>query len=274
MKTSTQKRVHKIGEKKVFDKYDYYTKAVQSADSDVEFFKKVHSEAGGKNPQILREDFCGTFELSQTWVESGAKLKAIGLDLDPEPIEYGKNRFNRKATDSQKSRLQILEKNVLQGPLPKADVIAALNFSYFIFQERETLKSYFKNCFESLLPKGVLIADIFGGSLCYDQNEEKTVHKQFTYFWEQAGFDPVHNKAVFHIHFRPKGSAKLERVFTYDWRMWSIPEIRDLMREVGFKTTHVYWEGTTKKGTGNGIFTRTEKGESCQSWIAYIVGVK
>ena len=70
------------------------------------------------------------------------------------------------------------------------------------------------------------------------------------------------------------GQKKNERVFTYDWRMWSIPELRDILFEVGFKKTHIYWEGTTKAGEGDGNFTRTEKGESCLSWIAYIAAEK
>ena len=56
--------------------------------------------------------------------------------------------------------------------------------------------------------------------------------------------------------------------------MWSIPELRELLAEVGFKKTHIYWEGTNRKGFGNGIFTRTEKGEPCESWIAYVVAEK
>lgn len=63
-------------------------------------------------------------------------------------------------------------------------------------------------------------------------------------------------------------------VFTYDWRMWSISELREIMDEVGFKETKVYWEGTNRLGGGNGVFSEVEKGEACLSWIAYIVGVK
>jgi hypothetical protein len=47
-----------------------------------------------------------------------------------------------------------------------------------------------------------------------------------------------------------------------------------MLRETGFKKTHVYWEGTTRGGEGNGVFKRTETGEDCQAWIAYVVGEK
>ena len=50
-------------------------------------------------------------------------------------------------------------------------------------------------------------------------------------------------------------------------------EIRELMLEAGFKHTHVYWEGYTKSGDGNGIFKRTETGdEESDGWVAYVVG--
>ena len=42
----------------------------------------------------------------------------------------------------------------------------------------------------------------------------------------------------------------------------------------GFKRSTVYWEGDDAKGGGNGIFTKTEIGESCLSWIAYVVAEK
>ncbi|MEK7357358.1 MAG: class I SAM-dependent methyltransferase, partial [Bdellovibrionota bacterium] len=142
------------------------------------------------------------------------------------------------------------------------------------FKERSMMKSYFHNCSSTLNPGGLLIVDVFGGSQCQEANEEVTKQKDFTYYWEQENFDPITNEALFHIHFKPKGHRKIEKAFTYDWRMWTIPELREMMRETGFKRTHVYWEGTTRSGTGDGKFKRAEKGEECQAWIAYVVGEK
>jgi hypothetical protein len=44
------------------------------------------------------------------------------------------------------------------------------------------------------------------------------------------------------------------------------------MLEAGFRRTHVYWEGTTRTGDGNGDFKRAENGEECDAWVVYIVG--
>lgn len=274
MTTKARKRVSSRKPKKYFDKYALYKKAVQSPDVDAEFLQGVYKELRGKDPISFREDFCGTFALSCEWVKLGSRMIAHGVDLDPEPLEYGRHQYLVKLSPSQKERLHLMEGNVQTADMPAVDLAAAMNFSYFIFQTRDEMKKYFSNVYRSLKDKGVFVVDLFGGSLCQDAFEEKTNKGGFTYYWDQESFDPVTHRAIFHIHFRMKGKPRQDRVFTYDWRMWSLPEIREIMLDVGFTKTHVYWEGTNKSGGGNGVFTRTEKGEACQSYIAYVVGEK
>ncbi len=257
-----------------FDKYAIYKRAVQSPDNDVEFLRDTYRELKGRLPLTLREDFCGTFSICCEWIKLGAKFRAHGVDLDYEPIHYGLGNNLPKLSPAQRARFEVHQENVLSPGLPHADVICAMNFSYFIFKERAMLRAYFENCLTTLHPGGILVADCFGGSLCQESNEEKTKMRGFIYYWDQESFDPVSNHAVFHIHFKLDGRKKVENVFSYDWRMWSIPEIRELMLDAGFRKTHVYWEGTTRSGDGNGVFKPVEKGEECQAWIAYIVGEK
>ncbi len=256
------------------DKYYYYNKSVQSADVDVKFFRDTYKELKDKKPETFREDFCGTFKLSCEWVKLNDSFKAFGVDLDPEPIAYGKEHYLPKLKDQQIERVDIQEGNVLDPELPNADIIAACNFSYFIFKQRKTLADYFKNVLGGLNDDGIFILDIFGGSECYEPNEEETEHDGFSYFWDQDSFDPVTNEAMFYIHFKPKGEKKMKRAFTYDWRLYSIPEVKEILGEVGFKNVHVYWEGTDEDGEGDGEFKRVTKGEDCESWIAYIVAEK
>ncbi len=270
-KNSTKKSKAK---KREFDKYFYYEKSVQSADNDVHFLKKTFREIRGKNPKILREDFCGTFKICCEWVKLDSDFQAVGIDLEPEPIEYGKKNYFAKLDGGEKQRVQIFNKNVLDKSLPKADMIAAQNFSYYLFKERAELKNYFKNAFEALGDEGVFIVDCFGGSQCYEPNEEETEHDGFSYYWDQDKFDPVTNEALFHIHFKRKGEKKREKVFTYDWRMWTIPEIKEVMLEAGFKKVHVYWEGTDDDGSGDGVFTKVSQGEDCEGWVAYLAAEK
>jgi hypothetical protein len=259
-----------------FDKYEYYAQSVQAPEADVDFILETFQEIFGRSPKVVREDFCGTFSFCCEWVKRSPDNQAIGLDIDPEPIEYGKAIYLEPLSDDEKSRVAIHQIDVLSSNLPRADVICALNFSYFIFKEREALKQYFRGCCESLNDQGLLVLDCFGGSKCYEANEEETIDEEnhYSYFWDQDGFDPVSHHAQFFIHFQRDGEPKREKCFSYDWRLWSIPELRDILKEVGFKNVHVYWEGTDEEGEGDGQFSRVTTGEECQSWVAYVVAEK
>lgn len=258
-----------------FDKYDYYIRAVQSPDNDVTFFRKVYRDSRKKEALSLREDFCGTFIVCQEWVRKSSSHRAVGVDLDKEPIDYGRLLAVKNLSAAQASRVNIINGNVLSPRLPKTDLVVALNFSYFLFKERHELKRYFRNVYKTLKGDGVFLLDCFGGMNCYQPNVEQTKFKDYTYYWDQDTYDPVNNHAKFYIHFKPKGRRKVEKVFSYDWRLWTIPEIREVLAEAGFKKSHVYWEGTTKSGEGDGHFKRTEVGEDdCASWIAYISAEK
>jgi hypothetical protein len=257
-----------------FDKYEYYSKAVQSPDDDTEFLETTYKELAKRKPHVLGEDFCAAFSLCCSWVKRNKTHIAHAIDLDPEPLAYGKKNYLPKLSTDQQSRLHTYEANVLSKNLPKADVIAALNFSYFCLKQRSVLKSYIKTCLDRLTPKGILVMDCFGGPACSEPNEHETKYPGFSYFWDQDSFNPISHEAMFYIHFKRKGEKRRERVFTYDWRLWSIAELRDIMEEVGFSRSLVYWEGTAKSGEGNGIFTPSETGDDCESWVAYVVGQK
>ncbi|MGE3758843.1 MAG: class I SAM-dependent methyltransferase, partial [Pseudobdellovibrionaceae bacterium] len=155
--TTTRRRVTPKRRPKIFDKYSLYQRAVQSADTDVVFIRRVYKELRGKDPVILREDFCGTFGLSCEWIKLNPKFQAIGIDLDPEPLEYGRlHNFSKLSSDQQK-RLRLQELNVLAPELPHADVSIAFNFSYFVFKSREFMRRYLHNCYEHLNKDGGLV---------------------------------------------------------------------------------------------------------------------
>ncbi len=260
--------------KKKFDKYWHYRHSVQSPDIDVRFIRNCYRSLKKKSGYVFREDFCSTFSLSCEWVKMGKLYKASAVDIDKKPLQYGRENNLTELNEHQKSRIQLIHSSVLNPNITKADIIAALNFSYFALKKREELKKYFLNCLKSLNTKGILVLDCFGGSECFQANEEQVNHGSFIYYWDQKNFDPVSHHSVFHIHYKRRGEKKRKRVFSYDWRLWTIPEIRDLLLEAGFRKTHIYWEGTNKKGEGNGRFVRKKTGEECESWVAYIISEK
>lgn len=272
-RTTAQKkqRVRKLP----FDKYDLYLNAVQSPDGDVQFYRERYKEFFGapQKGMTLREDFCAGGAISCEWVKLHKDNTSCGLDLDEEPMTYGRNNYIAKLTPDQQKRITLIKKNVLEAGLPKAHIAVATNFSYYIFKDRKTLMDYFKNVYQSVHKKGLFIVDMFGGTACTDHSQDRNPCDGFTYYWEQKDFDPVSNFANFGIHFRYKGKFYKD-VFTYDWRMWTIPEIKEIMLEAGFDDVAIYWEGSKRDGTGSGKFNRVTEGEACLSWIAYVVGVK
>jgi hypothetical protein len=77
------------------------------------------------------------------------------------------------------------------------------------------------------------------------------------------------------IHFVFPDGSKMKDAFRYEWRLWSIPEIRELLVEAGFSKTVVYWEGTDEDSDeGDGDFQPTEIGDADAGWIAYISAEK
>lgn len=257
-----------------FDKYEYYSKAVQSPEEDAAFIRNTYIELRNTKPKILREDFCAAHALCCEWVKLGTDHQAIGVDLDPEPLDYGKTNYQPKLTSKERSRLEVIQDNVLTRNLPNADIVAALNFSYFGFKQRKELLNYFRNVYNSLNEGGILLFDCFGGAECLEPNEHESIYDEFSYFWDQDTFNPVNHHAKFHIHFKRKGEKKRLKVFSYDWRLWNLPELKDIAEDAGFSRCYTYWEGTDEDGDGNGIFTRSDVGDECESWVAYIAALK
>ena len=77
----------------------------------------------------------------------------------------------------------------------------------------------------------------------------------------------------FHIHFRCADGSTLEEAVTYDWRLWTLPEVRELLLEAGFQRADVYWEGE-KRGRPSGVYRRRVSADPDPAWVAYVGGVK
>lgn len=263
-----------LNNEKPFDKYFYYTQSVQSVDTDVIFFNKVYKELNKTKPFSLREDFCGTFALCCAWVKSGSDKQACGVDLSAEPTEYGKKYYLSQLSAEEKKDIRVCNQNVLLSDnCGKFDLVVAQNFSYCAIKQRKNLLKYFTQSKKRLNKNGLFVLDCFGGEQCSSPNEEETVHKEegFSYFWDQDSFDPTNNEAQFYIHFKMKGKKKHKKVFEYDWRLWTLPELKELLLEAGFSDVFIYWEKDDNEGGGSGDFYITAGEENCEAWIAYIV---
>lgn len=253
------------------DRYELYEQSVQDADTEVEFLKDTFQRARGRAARSLREDFCGTATVACKWAAANWRHTAIGVDLDPEVLAWGREHNLATQPEEVQERIQLVQGNVLQAPGKNLDLVTAMNFSYWIFKDRATMLRYFCNVRAALAHDGLFLVDAYGGSDAYEESSEKRKLDGFTYIWEQAEFDPISAHAKCYIHFKFKDGSRLERAFSYEWRLWTLPEIRELLEEAGFTRTTVLWQGTDEEtGEGNDEFLPAERGEADPAWIAYI----
>ena len=258
------------------DKHDLYELSVQDVENEVIFLRDTFSKIRGRDANLLREDFCGTASACCEWVKQGEEYQAIGVDIDPAVLEWGRNNRLGKLDTVDRARVRLIESDVLVVDTPKVDILTAFNFSYFIFDTRDSLREYFQKAREALVDDGVIFLDMFGGPEAQEETKEKTKHKKhgYSYIWHQETFHPVTHFIRCHIHFKFRDGSKMKKAFTYEWRLWTAPEILEVLAEAGFTKSKIYWEGSDEDGDGNGVFTPEDKGEADLAWIAYIVAEK
>jgi len=256
------------------DIHELYEKSVQAVDVEVEFLQDTFRALRRREALSLREDFCGTASLACEWVRTGARRHAIGVDIDAAVLDWGRRRRVARLPEAARARVQLLNDDVRRVATAPVDIVGAFNFSYFCFKTRDEMRDYFGRVHAALEPDGVLFLDAFGGPEASDLQKEKTKLDGFTYVWEQAEFEPVTSRIVCHIHFKFPDGSKIKRAFTYDWRLWTLPELRELLSEAGFATSRVYWEGDDGDGGGNGVFKEHATGEPDLAWITYLVAEK
>ncbi len=258
------------------DRYDLYLQAVQAPEHEVPFFDRVFRKAYGRPASILREDFCGTFAVCCQWVKGRPNRHAIGVDLDPEPLAWGIKHNLDKLKPVDRTRIELLQADVRGNQGRRADVLAAQNFSFWIFKTRDELARYFSAAHKNLRRQGVLVLDMMGGSESIEEDRhDETEHEDFTYIWDQARFDPITHDCTFFIHFKFSDGSELPKAFRYDWRFWTLPEVREILLETGFKHVDVYWEGTDPDtGEGNDVFRVRNHAPSEPAWICYVVAHK
>ena len=261
------------------DKFRCYQKSVQTPNHEVEFFEQAFKDAYRRKPYVLREDFCGTFAVCCSWVSSNRKRTALGVDLCPETLQWGRDNNLAKLTAEQQKRVRLIEQDVRKRNRPPADVLAAQNFSFWIFKTRAEVIEYFKVARSNLSAQGVMVMDMMGGGECFEEGlvDKRTIvkgKKGFKYHWKQISYNPINGDASFSISFKFPDGSKLKNAFEYHWRFWSIPEVREMLAEAGFKESRVYWENDDEDDENYGDWERAETASSDPSWICYIVAVK
>ena len=273
---STDLRTRKKSGKTMADKADrqiLYEKAVQCPEAVINFVDETYRQIRGKQARWLREDFCGAAATACEWVLRRSVNHAIGVDLDQEVLRWGREHHVRKLGTAAR-RIELVNENVLTVAGRPADIVLATNFSFWIFKDRTTLRRYFENACRGLKSDGIMILDAYGGPDASRQIRERTALKGFTFVWHQESYDPITGDLLCHIHFTFPDGSRINKAYTYDWRLWTLPELRELLLEAGFARVGIYWEGADKDGEGNGEYTLTEHGEADPCYVIYIVAEK
>ena len=200
-------------------------------------------------PIYLREDFCGTALLCKAWLDKNVQHRAIGIDWDNSVLEYAKNmhlpHFGETADDS---RIQLYCANVLDhnSAYDAVDVLAALNYSICYFHTRASLVEYLSAIVQRkyLRSGGVFICDLFGGAEYYNPNRQAiqtTRHiSNFKYIFEQKDLNLLTNRIRCSMHFKFQDGSMMKNAFQYDFRLWTLCELREIFVDSGFDRIHVW----------------------------------
>lgn len=252
-----------------------YEKAVQCVEAEIDMVDQNFKALRGWQAISLREDFCGTANTSCEWVRRRFKNTAVAIDLDQDVLDWGRIHNVNQLEDSMQHRITLVNDDVLTVETQPIDIVLAMNFSYQILKTRAKLKGYFQRVYEALSDDGVLFLDAFGGYEAFREMEESTEFEDFTYVWDQHRYNPINGDITCLIHFTFPDGSKMKRAFSYHWRLWTLPELQELLIEAGFQRVLVYWEGTDEKtGEGNGEYLPAEVGEADAGWICYLSAEK
>jgi hypothetical protein len=86
--------------------------------------------------------------------------------------------------------------------------------------------------------------------------------------WDQAEYDSISGELGCAMHGEFPDGSVLPKAFDYRLRMWTLPEVREILSEVGFRRSTVYWWREEPSGP---VFRPTELGEAWPFFVAWIV---
>ncbi|XP_057806199.1 uncharacterized protein LOC131021124 [Salvia miltiorrhiza] len=169
--------------------------------------------------------------------------------------------------------------------LPPRDIVCAFNYSCCCLHNRKELILYFKHALNTLSRKGgIFVMDLYGGTSSEGVLRLQRKFPNFTYVWEQAEFDIIQRKTRISLHYNlHKQQRKIRHAFSYSWRLWSLPEVKDCLEEAGFRSVHFWIRNMPDSeqirrtdGLSAGRDIKYEEATSFQqqdSWNAYVVAV-
>lgn len=125
------------------DRHVLYEKSVQNVEFEYNFVSDTFRKLRGRRPRQVREDFCGTASMCCEWVRRSKKNTAIGVDIDPQVLAWGRKHNLSRLKPDARLRISLIQEDVFRVKTDKpVDVVLAMNFSYQLFMTREQLGAY------------------------------------------------------------------------------------------------------------------------------------
>ncbi len=258
------------------------------------------ARAAGSSPDdddarlILGEDFSAAGALARAWLRDAPERQAICADLDTQALA----RLRRLARrDGSLARLRAIHADVTATKLPPCNLLFVGNFSIGEIHTRAALVDYLRRSRARLRPRGTFVCDTYGGASAFTRGSLQRTHLlpastadatttanvRVRYTWEQRHADPLSGRVQNAIHFRVLVGGEVVReltdAFVYDWRLWSVPELRDAMLEAGFARTEVFAQIPDARDGSGRVYVRpvddpSELGDSFIVCVAGFVGAR
>ncbi|MEM7577710.1 MAG: class I SAM-dependent methyltransferase [Planctomycetota bacterium] len=247
-----------------------YESAVQQPVAEVAFLERVYAHGHGQDawPRTLREDFAGTAAVAAAWCRTDPDREALAVESHLPTVRWATQHHNDLDT------LYLVHGDAAAYHGPRVDLIAALNFSVLIWHTRDALLRYLKHARRCLRDRGVFVMDLFGGpDATAQQTQDRPAlddaGQPVTYRWEQRRYDPLTARLDCRIHFRWPDGRELRDAFTYDWRLWTVPELLDAMADAGFRKTQVWADDPRAPGRMIPVDS-LPPADASPAWVIYL----
>ena len=72
------------------------------------------------------------------------------------------------------------------------------------------------------------------------------------------------------IHFEFEDGSRIDEAFTYSWRIWTLPELAELLLDAGFAKVRFWAEREDDDGEGTGTYQEIQDLDNEGVWWVYI----
>ena len=264
------------------DMLTLYRAAVQHPEAEVALLMRVFGHHRGALPERLGEDFAGTAAVAGAFVRFADHHRAVAVERDAPTLQWSRRRAAAELSPDEFRRLRFVHADVRRARHAPVDLIATLNFSVGELHTRAELLAYLGSARRRLRPGGLLALDLYGGPgsqrvITQDRPFHAPDGRRLTYRWEQRSFDHATGMTRCRIHYLDARGRRLSPprgAFNYHWRLWSIAELHDALRDAGF--TPATWCDTLDPDTGqsDGHYRPVATLPAREDFVAYVVGLR